>query len=90
MPDARLAPVTRPAPVESKATPAAPAAGRPEASSKLKLEVLSYSEIPAQRLVFINGRRYREGETIDGGPKVEEIREDGVVLSDQGQRFTLR
>ena len=71
-------------------TPPAPAAVRPETSSKLKLEVLSYSEVPAQRLVFINGRRYREGETIDGGPKVEEIREDGVVLSEGGQRFTLR
>jgi general secretion pathway protein B len=68
--------------------PSAPA--RSETSSKLKLEVLSYSEVPAQRLVFINGRRYREGETIDGGPKVEEIREDGVVLSEGGQRFTLR
>jgi general secretion pathway protein B len=71
-------------------TPPVPAAVRPETSSKLKLEVLSYSEVPAQRLVFINGRRYREGETIDGGPKVEEIREDGVVLSEGGQRFTLR
>jgi len=74
--------------VSAPVIPSAPA--RSEPSSKLKLEVLSYSEVPAQRLVFINGRRYREGETIDGGPKVEEIREDGVVLSEGGQRFTLR
>ncbi|TMQ17363.1 MAG: hypothetical protein E6K82_21300 [Candidatus Rokuibacteriota bacterium] len=59
-------------------------------TSKLKLEVLSYSDVAAQRLVFINGRRYREGDTIDSGAKIEEIREDGVVLSEQGQRFTLR
>ena len=71
--------------------PAPPATARANANtSKLRLEVLSYSDVPAQRLVFISGRRYREGDTVEGGAKVEEIREDGVVLSDQGQRFTLR
>jgi len=70
-------------------TPPASPPARPD-TSKLKLEVLSYSDIAAQRLVFINGRRYREGDTIDSGAKIEEIREDGVVLSEQGQRFTLR
>jgi hypothetical protein len=83
----RAAPGARPAPVEPKAAaPAAPA----KADGRFKLEVLSYSDVPAQRLVFINGRRYREGETMDGGVKIEEIREDSVVLSDAGQRFTLR
>jgi len=81
------APGARPAPVEPKA--AAPGAP-PKADGRFKLEVLSYSDVPAQRLVFINGRRYREGETMDGGVKIEEIREDSVVLSDAGQRFTLR
>src|SRR5437868_5047261 len=66
-------------------TPPASPPARPD-TSKLKLEVLSYSDIAAQRLVFINGRRYREGDTIDSGAKIEEIREDGVVLSEQGQR----
>ena len=71
--------------------PAPPATARANANtSKLRLEVLSYSDVPAQRLVFISGRRYKEGDTVEGGAKVEEIREDGVVLSDQGQRFTLR
>jgi hypothetical protein len=41
-------------------------------------------------MVFINGRRYREGDSIDGRLRVEEIREDGVELSDQGRRFSLR
>jgi general secretion pathway protein B len=73
-----------------EAPPASPSpTSRPD-TSKLKLEVLSYSDVAAQRLVFINGRRYREGDTIDSGAKIEEIREDGVVLSEQGQRFTLR
>jgi general secretion pathway protein B len=86
----RTAPRSAPDARTTMTTPAAPLAARPESSSKLKLEVLSYSDNPAQRLVFINGRRYKEGDTVEGGARVEEIREDGVVLSDQGQRFTLR
>jgi len=82
VPEPRIPPETPPA------SPSPPPA-RPD-TSKLKLEVLSYSDVAAQRLVFINGRRYREGDTIDSGAKIEEIREDGVVLSEQGQRFTLR
>ena len=58
--------------------------------ARLKLEVVSYSDTPAQRLVFISGRKYVEGDTTDGGYRVEHIREDSVVLSDKGERFTLR
>ena len=80
----------RPAPAEPK--PAAAVAAPAKADSqRFKLEVLSYSDVPAQRLVFINGRRYREGDTIEGGAtKVEAIREDSVLLNEDGQRFTLR
>jgi hypothetical protein len=80
---------TRPAPAEVKPAPA----GAPVKADtqRFKLEVLSYSDVPAQRLVFINGRRYREGDIIDGaGVKVEQIREDSVLLNEDGQRFTLR
>jgi len=80
-------PATRPVPAEPKATAAAPAKAD---GQRFKLEVLSYSDVPAQRLVFINGRRYREGEIIEGGVKVEQIREDSVLLNEEGQRFTLR
>jgi general secretion pathway protein B len=88
---ARPAPEPRVAVTPPPIAPAPPATARANANtSKLRLEVLSYSDVPAQRLVFISGRRYKEGDTVEGGAKVEEIREDGVVLSDQGQRFTLR
>jgi hypothetical protein len=70
------------------ARPAAPAA--PPESSGLRVEALIYADVPAERMVFINGRRYREGDSIDGRLKIEEIREEGVELSDQGRRFTLR
>jgi hypothetical protein len=72
----------------------APSVAAPPAKAdtqRFKLEVLSYSDVPAQRLVFINGRSYREGDTLDGGgAKIEQIREDSVVLFEDGQRFTLR
>src|SRR5262245_29363015 len=77
--------------VQPSPAPGAPpvAATSPEAGS-LRLEALIYADVPAERMVFINGRRYREGDSIDGRLRVEEIREDGVELSDQGRRFRLR
>ncbi len=76
-----------------QATPAPVPAPRPPASpeaASLRLEALIYADAPAERMVFINGRRYREGDSIDGRLRIEEIREEGVELSDQGRRFTLR
>jgi general secretion pathway protein B len=43
----------------------------------------------AGRFVFINSRKYQEGQTITEGPIVEEITPDGVILSNHGQRFML-
>ena len=73
------------APAVAATRPAAP-----QESSGLRLEALIYADVPAERMVFINGRRYREGDSIEGRLRIEEIREDGVELSDQGRRFTLR
>jgi general secretion pathway protein B len=79
---------TKPPPPAPSTAARAPA---PPEAAGLKLEALIYAEAPAERMVFINGRRYREGDSIDGGRlKVEEIREDSVELSDQGRRFALR
>ena len=81
-----------PPPRASVAPSTPPASARPTSAERaaLKLEALIYSDVPAQRMVFINGRRYAEGEMIDGRLRVEEIQEDGVALNDQGRRFTLR
>ena len=67
--------------------------GKPPAEPKpagLKLEALIYAEAPAERTIFINGRKYVEGDSIEGRLRVEEIQEEGVVLSEEGRRFTLR
>jgi general secretion pathway protein B len=55
----------------------------------LKLELHAYSDKPAERFVFINGRKYKEGERLTEGPEVVRIEPNGVVLSEQGQRFQL-
>lgn len=55
----------------------------------LNLDLLVYNDTPSVRFVVINGRKYREGERLTEGPTLESITPDGVVLANQGQRFTL-
>jgi general secretion pathway protein B len=84
-------PTVQPTPTPSATPPGAAARpAAPEDSAGLRVEALIYADAPAERMVFINGRRYREGDAIDGRLRIEEIREDSVELSDQGRRFTLR
>lgn len=59
--------------------------GMPE----LRLELHVYSNRPEERFVFVNGRRYREGDTTADGAAVEQITRDGVVMSAGGSRFLL-
>jgi hypothetical protein len=75
-------------PAASTATPPAPAAPAFDVS-KLTLQVVVYSEIPAQRMVFIDGRRYVEGDALDAETTVERITPDGVVLNRGGRRAVL-
>ena len=65
--------------------PAQVTAGLPELSVDLHI----YSDDPAKRVVFINGRRYQRGGVLAEGPTVEEINREGVVLSYHGRRFLL-
>jgi general secretion pathway protein B len=56
---------------------------------ELHLDVHVYATKPAERFVYINMRKYREGAVLQEGPTVERIRRDGVVLDFQGLRFVL-
>ncbi|HEV8676167.1 MAG TPA: general secretion pathway protein GspB [Methylomirabilota bacterium] len=56
----------------------------------LTLDVLVYSETAAQRLVFINSKRYVEGDRVEGKFVVEAITVEGAVLRYEGQRLLLR
>jgi general secretion pathway protein B len=61
------------------------AGGLPE----MHIDLHVYSSNPRDRFVFVNKRKYLEGETLQEGPRVEEITRDGVVLSQSGRRFVL-
>lgn len=85
--------VQRPAPPGDAKTVAAPAQGVPPALadivSRLQLQAVVYSETPTERLVFINNRKYVEGQMIEGQVRLERITADSAILSYEGTRFTL-
>lgn len=55
----------------------------------LRLDIHVYSPNPAERFVYVNMRKYSEGQPLSEGPSVERITSDGVVLNQQGLRFLL-
>ena len=61
-----------------------------EAMNKMEISILLYSENEAERLVFINGRKYVEGDVIEGNYILEQITPEGAVLSCEGERAILR
>ncbi len=60
-----------------------------QALPDLHLDVHVYATDPAERFVYINMRKYREGNVLAEGPSVEHIRRDGVVLAYHGLRFLV-
>jgi general secretion pathway protein B len=56
---------------------------------ELHLDIHVYSGNPSERFVFVNMRKYVEGETVNEGPAVERITAEGVVLNHRGLRFLL-
>lgn len=83
-PSPRPAPVAAGVPTIDQLPPQA-TAGLPPLSVSLHI----YSSQPAQRAVFINGTRYREGDGLPGGAVLREITPDGAVIAYGGQRFLL-
>ena len=55
----------------------------------LRLDMHVYSETVGQRFILINMNKYREGDQMKEGPRVESIDPIGVVLVYQGKKFTL-
>jgi general secretion pathway protein B len=60
-----------------------------QALPELHLDVHVFATKPADRFVYINMRKYHEGNTLQEGPVIERIRRDGVVLNYHGVRFVL-
>lgn len=57
--------------------------------AELHLDVHVYSQQSNARFVFINTRKYVEGQTLTEGPMVERITPEGVILNHHGRRFLL-
>jgi general secretion pathway protein B len=72
-------------PVPTAAALAAEGIALPE----LRLELLAFREQPRDRFVFINGRKYVEGERLVEGPQLVSIQPTGAVLLQTGRRFLL-
>ena len=92
--DTPAAPAVVPTPVKppERAASSLPTAEAPPAEvvGKLNLQVLVFSAVPAERLVFINNHKYVEGQRIDADLVLESITSEGAVLSYQGTRLMLR
>lgn len=55
----------------------------------LNLDLHVYTARPAERLVFINSHKYREGDALAEGPIVQQITPRGVVLEYGGRTYLL-
>jgi len=55
----------------------------------LNIDMHVYSPQPAERFVFINMSKYREGDSLREGPVLTRITEDGVILDYQGRSFLV-
>ena len=61
-----------------------------EALNEMTLSILVYDEDKAGRMVFINGRKYVEGDLVESAYLLENITLEGAVLSYRGERALLR
>lgn len=55
----------------------------------LHLDIHVFGDAGPERFVFINMKKYREGDTLAEGPSLEEITSTGVILAYRGDKFTL-
>ncbi|MEE8428936.1 MAG: general secretion pathway protein GspB [Gammaproteobacteria bacterium] len=55
----------------------------------ISLDVHVYTEQASDRFVLINLLRYKEGDVLEEGPRVERITPEGMVLFYQGERFRI-
>ncbi|NJD31235.1 MAG: hypothetical protein FIB04_05050 [Gammaproteobacteria bacterium] len=82
-------PRSNPAPSAGPKLPTADEVSAAGGVPALKLELHVYSNKPADRMVFINAHKYREGDTMVEGPVVRQITPDGAILEYRGRQFVL-
>jgi type II secretion system (T2SS) protein B len=85
----RRPPSTVPTPIVPAPPAEATEPSAPMTAPTVTLQVIVYSDVPAQRMVFIDGRSYREGDAFDAETVLERIAADGIVMKRRGQRFVI-
>jgi len=93
LPRAAPGPQVNPPPGVVAPRPSAASANPPtlvDAMAKMKLDLFVYTDVPTDRMVIINGRKYVEGEQVDGLYHIDQITKDGALLSYQGEKLLLR
>jgi hypothetical protein len=61
-----------------------------EALNDMTLSILLFDENKADRMVYINGRKYVEGDYVEDAYFLESITLEGAMLSYRGERALLR
>lgn len=93
-PATTAAPAPKPTDRVAAATPSTPpraAVGTgQDVLPQMHLQMLVYSDVPSERLVFINNQKYVEGQSVEGKAVVETITPEGAMVSYQGKRVLLR
>jgi general secretion pathway protein B len=56
----------------------------------MSMSIHLYSENRAERMVFINGKKYFEGDSLEQGIFLESITPEGALLRSGGERVVLR
>ncbi len=84
------APAT-PAPAQQAGAPAWPELPAEQRSrvTRPHIDVHVYAEDPARRFVLIDLRRYREGDRLPSGARLERIEADGILLEEDGIRYRV-
>lgn len=57
---------------------------------ELRITVLVYAEAAEDRFLLVNGERLSEGDELEGGVVLEEIRRDGAVFSYRSRQFMVK
>lgn len=57
---------------------------------EIRFSVLVYDKVPANRFVLVDGQRLAEGDSVQPGLLVDEIRRDGVILSYRLYKFLVK
>ncbi|MEJ2109366.1 MAG: general secretion pathway protein GspB [Acidobacteriota bacterium] len=61
-----------------------------DAIDSMEVSIHMYSQTPSKRLIFINGRKYVEGDFVNGSFRIEAITREGAILSYEGEQASLK